>query len=65
MVYYVLSHQVGYVDPKIDYQKMSCKKNAARWIKQLSLLDDIEITAVYTSTGEVISSKEIKDKERK
>ncbi|MBQ7738790.1 MAG: IS110 family transposase [Desulfovibrionaceae bacterium] len=55
MIYYVLSHQTGYVDPNINYQQKSCKKNAARWAKQLSLLDDYEVSVVNKRTGEVLA----------
>ena len=36
LVYYVLKHKTGYVDPAIDYEQISCKKNMPRWLKSMS-----------------------------
>lgn len=35
IVYLLLTRDVAYHDPQIDYAEMSAKKNAPRWIKQL------------------------------
>ena len=55
MIYYVLSHQTGYIDPHINYQQKSCKKNISRWVKQLSLLEDYDVSVVNKRTGEVLA----------
>ncbi len=57
MVYYVLCHRVPYRDPQIDYQMLSCRKNQARWLRQLVAVENLEITAVNKVTGEVYSSE--------
>jgi transposase len=38
LVYLLLTRKVAYRDPQIDYEAMSAKKNAPRWIKQLKLI---------------------------
>lgn len=38
LIYLLLTRQVPYHDPNIDYDAMSAKKNAPRWIKQLKLI---------------------------
>ena len=35
LVYLLLTRKVAYHDPQIDYEAMSARKNAPRWIKQL------------------------------
>jgi len=35
LVYLLLTRKVAYHDPQIDYEAMSAKKNAPRWIRQL------------------------------
>ncbi|MCR5814790.1 MAG: IS110 family transposase [Desulfovibrio sp.] len=57
MVYYVISNKTPYRDPQIDYQMLSCRKNQARWIKQLAKLEGLQLTAVNKKTGEVYSSE--------
>ena len=56
-IFFVITHQVVYRDPKIDYQKKSCEKNMVRWIKQLLSCEDLEVQIKSKSTGkDVISS---------
>jgi hypothetical protein len=38
LVYLLLTRKVAYHDPQVDYEAMSAKKNAPRWIKQLKLI---------------------------
>jgi len=38
LIYVLLSRKEAYHDPKIDYNAMSARKNAPRWIKQLKLI---------------------------
>ncbi len=38
LIYLILSRKVPYHDPNIDYDAMSARKNAPRWIKQLKLI---------------------------
>jgi len=38
LIYLLLTRQVAYRDPEIDYAAMSARKNAPRWIKQLQLI---------------------------
>lgn len=38
LIYLLLSRKEPYRDPQIDYEAMSAKKNAPRWIKQLKLI---------------------------
>lgn len=38
LIYLLLTRKVAYRDPQIDYEAMSAKKNAPRWIKQLKLI---------------------------
>ena len=57
VIFSVLSHNRPYIDPRIDYKAEACKKNKARWLKQLVACDDIEITATNKATGEVYSSQ--------
>ena len=57
MVHYVLLHQRGYRDPRINYQELSCQRNKARWIKQLLACKDLEITVTNRTTGEVMDSQ--------
>jgi transposase len=38
LVYLLLTRKVAYHDPQTDYEAMSAKKNAPRWIKQLKLI---------------------------
>ncbi len=35
LIYLLLTRKVAYHDPQIDYEAMSAKKNAPRWIRQL------------------------------
>lgn len=35
LIFVLLTRKVAYHDPQIDYQAISAKKNAPRWIKQL------------------------------
>ena len=34
-IYLMLSKRVPFLDPQIDYEAMSARRNAPRWIKQL------------------------------
>lgn len=38
LIYLLLARKEPYRDPHIDYEAMSAKKNAPRWIKQLKLI---------------------------
>lgn len=38
LIFLLLSRKTAYYDPQIDYQAMSAKKNAPRWIKQLKMI---------------------------
>jgi transposase len=38
LIFLLLTRKVAYHDPQIDYQAMSVKKNAPRWIKQLKAI---------------------------
>lgn len=38
LIYVMLTRKVAYHDPQIDYEAMSAKKNAPRWIKQLKMI---------------------------
>ncbi|HZV66226.1 MAG TPA: IS110 family transposase [Telluria sp.] len=38
LIYLLLTRKVPYRDPMVDYDAMSAKKNAPRWIKQLKLI---------------------------
>lgn len=38
VIYLMLTRKEPYCDPMIDYNEMSAKKNAPRWIKQLALI---------------------------
>jgi transposase len=38
LIFLLLTRKVAYHDPQIDYQAMSAKKNAPRWIKQLKAI---------------------------
>ena len=60
MVFYVLSHKKAYVDPHKDYQAASCEKNSQRWIKQLMLSKEYDMTVTNLTTGEVMTSEEFK-----
>lgn len=44
-IFYVLKNKKPYVDPKIDYQEASAKKNAQRWVNMLCKLEDWNIEA--------------------
>jgi transposase len=39
IIYLMLTRKVPYHDPNIDYEALSAKKNAPRWIKQLRLIN--------------------------
>ena len=65
MVFYVLSKKTAYKDPHINYQQKSCEKNASRWIKQLMLMENFDLVATNTTTGEVYDSKTFKEAQRK
>jgi Transposase and inactivated derivatives len=38
LIFLLLTRKVAYHDPQIDYQAISAKKNAPRWIKQLKVI---------------------------
>jgi len=38
LIYVLLSRKEAYLDPQVDYNAMSARKNAPRWIKQLKLI---------------------------
>lgn len=38
LIYLLLTRNVPYRDPNIDYDAMSARKNAPRWIKQLKVI---------------------------
>ncbi|MES2320147.1 MAG: IS110 family transposase, partial [Pseudomonadota bacterium] len=38
LIYVMLTRKVPYRDPMVDYDAMSAKKNAPRWIKQLKMI---------------------------
>jgi hypothetical protein len=38
LIFLLLTRKVAYHDPQVDYQLMSAKKNAPRWIKQLKAI---------------------------
>ncbi|CAE6943583.1 IS110 family transposase ISAfe3 [Paraburkholderia domus] len=38
LIFLLLTRKVAYHDPQIDYQAISAKKNAPRWIKQLRVI---------------------------
>jgi transposase len=38
LIYLLLTRKVPYRDPMVDYDAMSAKNNAPRWIKQLKLI---------------------------
>lgn len=41
LIFLLLARKVAYHDPQIDYQTMSAKKNAPRWIRQLKAIGQI------------------------
>ena len=49
LVYLLLTRKVPYHDPQIDYEAMSAKKNAPRWIKQLKSIGKWPDTAPASS----------------
>ena len=58
VAYLILKNQQPYQDPHIDYQKLSAKKNAARWIRNLMKYnEEWNVVAKNKVTGEVLSSK--------
>ena len=38
LIYLMLTRREPYRDPMVDYDAMSAKKNAPRWIKQLKMI---------------------------
>jgi transposase len=51
LIFLLLTRKVAYHDPQIDYQAMSAKKNAPRWIKQLKAIGQWpDKAAAQTST---------------
>jgi transposase len=38
LIFLLLTRKVAYHDPQIDYEAISAKKNAPRWIKQLKVI---------------------------
>ena len=50
-----------YKDPKVNYQELSCKRNAPRWIKQIKEYKNWEVTIKNTETGEVYTNVEQRD----
>lgn len=59
VIYYVLSHNAPYIDPRTDYRALSCKKNKARWIRQLLACKELSITVTDKNTGEVFNSETV------
>ena len=57
LIYYVYLHEKAYLDPNVDYKALSCKKNRARWVKQLLACEDVDIVVTDKKTGEVFSSE--------
>jgi transposase len=45
LIYLLLTRKEPYRDPMVDYEAMSAKKNAPRWIKQLKLIGQWPATA--------------------
>ncbi len=56
LVYTLVKKREGYRDPHIDYEKMKLQKNPKRHIQNLFKLEDWQIRAVNTKTGEVLES---------
>ena len=44
IIYFMLSRCEPYRDPGVDYEAMSAKKNAPRWIKALKKIGKLPIT---------------------
>ena len=55
-IYSILKHQKGYIDPQIDYEVESAKKNARRWVKVLCELPEWKIDATDLSNGQKFKS---------
>ncbi len=49
LIYLLLSRRTPYIDPAIDYDAMSAKKNAPRWIKQLRAIGKWPATRAPTT----------------
>lgn len=60
VIYSILAHNHPYIDPKVDYKALSCKKNKSRWLRQLLACDDIEFTAIDKQTGQIYDSQRYK-----
>jgi transposase len=60
IIYCIISRQEVYNDLTVNYTKEMVKKNAPRWIKQLSMFGLIALTS--TSVKESVTSKEKKPK---
>lgn len=51
LIYLMLTRKEAYHDPKVDYEAMSAKKNAPRWIKQLKLIGKWPTSPATTATS--------------
>lgn len=67
LIFFVLQHHNVYIDPQVNYQEISCKRNMSRWLKQMMKCKDVEITATDKRTGVVYDSKTTRkfDREQK
>jgi transposase len=50
LIFLLLTRKIAYHDPQIDYQAMSAKKNAPRWIKQLKVIGQWPTEAPASAT---------------
>lgn len=62
VIHCLIVRQTVYKDPHTDYQAISSKKNAPRWIKQLS--QDYDYKIVNRKTGRVYDSEVIRKQQR-
>ena len=58
LVYFVLKNGTPYEDPQVNYQELSCQRNAPRWIRQIKSYKNWEVTIRNTETGEVYTTED-------
>ena len=65
VAYKILAKQEPYIERHVDYQKLSTKKNAPRWLKNLMRYnEEWDVVARNRKTGEVLSTDKIQAAEQ-